>query len=197
MSPRAKTQLNAVDSFSYLSVLLSIILGLAITQVLQGLRGLILTRTKVKLYIPTLIWAGLTLLIAIQAWWASFGMRKHANWTFVALLVILIQAISWYMVAALVLPDISGDAVVDLREHYFAHKNWFFAAMFGSIVFSAAKDIALDGHMLGGINAGFHLMFGLGAIVAAITRQEWFHKLLAPAIVLLFFLYIALLFARL
>jgi hypothetical protein len=81
------------------------------------------------LYIPTLIWAGLTLLIAIQAWWASFGMRTHANWTFVALLVILLQAISWYMVAALVLPDISGDAVVDLREHYFAHKNWFFAVL--------------------------------------------------------------------
>jgi hypothetical protein len=50
-----------VNSFDYLSVLLSIILGLAITQVLQGLRGLILTRAKVKLYIPTLIWAGLTM----------------------------------------------------------------------------------------------------------------------------------------
>src|SRR5260221_1754821 len=143
-------KLNAVDSFNYLSVLLSIILGLAITQVLQGLRGLILTRAKVKLYIPTLIWAGLTLLIAIQAWLASFGMRTHANWTFAALLVILLQAICWYMVAALVLPDISGDAVVDLREHYFAHQNWFFAAMFGSIVFSAAKEFALGGHMLSG-----------------------------------------------
>jgi hypothetical protein len=69
--------------------------------------------------------------------------------------------------------------------------------MFGSIVFSAAKEFALGGHMLSGTNAGFHVNFGLGAIVAAITRQEWFHKLLAPAIVLLFFLYIALLFARL
>ena len=72
------------ESFNYLSVLLSIILGLAITQVLQGLRGLILTRAKIKLYSPTLIWAGLALLFAIQGWWASFGMRRHANWTFVA-----------------------------------------------------------------------------------------------------------------
>jgi hypothetical protein len=76
LSPRAKTQLNAVDSFSYLSVLLSIILGLAITQVLQGLRGLILTRAKVKLYIPTLIWARLTLLIAIQAWWGVLACAR-------------------------------------------------------------------------------------------------------------------------
>src|SRR6476620_12518771 len=33
-----------MDSFTYISVLLSIVVGLAITQVLLGLRGLILTR---------------------------------------------------------------------------------------------------------------------------------------------------------
>ena len=54
------------ESFNYLSVLLAIVLGLAMTQVLQGLRGLILTRARVKLYLPTLIWAGLMLLLAIQ-----------------------------------------------------------------------------------------------------------------------------------
>jgi hypothetical protein len=57
-----------MESFNYLSVLLSIVLGLAITQVLLGLRGLILTRAKVKLYFPTMIWAGLALLIAVQGW---------------------------------------------------------------------------------------------------------------------------------
>ena len=51
-----------MESFNYLSVLLSIILGLAITQVLLGFRGLILTRVKVKLYLPTVIWVELALL---------------------------------------------------------------------------------------------------------------------------------------
>jgi len=70
-----------MDSFTYVSVLLSIVLGLAITQVLLGLRGLILTRAKVKLYTPTLIWAVVALLISIQAWWASFAMREQPRWT--------------------------------------------------------------------------------------------------------------------
>jgi hypothetical protein len=48
-------------------------------------------------------------------------MRAHANWTFLALLLVMLQAISMYMVAALVLPDVTGDVIVDLREHYFAH----------------------------------------------------------------------------
>ncbi|HYY30716.1 MAG TPA: hypothetical protein VE860_22450, partial [Chthoniobacterales bacterium] len=98
-----------MDSFSYLSVILSIVLGLAITQVLLGLRGLILTRAKVKLYPPTLIWAGIALLTPIQAWWADFALRKQPNWTFLALLVIMLQAISIYMIAALVFPDITGE----------------------------------------------------------------------------------------
>ena len=126
-----------MESFNYLSVLLSIILGLAIMQVLQGFRGLILTRAKVKLYGPTLIWSGLTLLMVIQGWWASFGMRTHANWTFAAFIVVILHAISVYMVAALVFPDITGESIVDLPEHYFAHRNWFFGFLFASIVLSA------------------------------------------------------------
>jgi phage shock protein PspC (stress-responsive transcriptional regulator) len=46
-------------------------------------------------------------------------MRTHANWTFVALLVVMLQAISVYIAAALVLPDVTGDAIVDLRGPLF------------------------------------------------------------------------------
>jgi len=185
------------ESFNYLSVLLSIVLGLAITQVLLGARGLILTRAKVKLYLPTLIWAGLILLIAIQGWWASFALRAHASWTFGALLVIILQAISLYMAAALVLPDVTGSVLIDLRDHYFAHKSWFFGALLASLVFSVAKDLVLAGHLPRPMNLEFHVIFGFSVILAAITRQEWYHKLLAPVAALLFLLYTAILFARL
>ena len=186
-----------MESFDYLSVLLSIIIGLAITQVLLGFRALILTRAKVKLYLPTVTWASLALLIAIQTWWASFGLHTRINWTFLAFIIIVLQAISVYMATAVVLPDITGDSIVDLRDHYFAHKSWFFGFMVGSVVFSAAKEFALNGHMPGRLNGEFHVIFGLLAMVAAFTRREWFHKLLAPAFVLLFLVYITLLFARL
>jgi hypothetical protein len=186
-----------VETFNYLSVLLSIVLGLAIAQVLQGLRGLILARVKVKLYLPTVIWTGLALLLAIQAWWASFGLHTRANWNFLAFMVIVLQVISVYMVAALVLPDVTGCTIIDLRDHYFAHRSWFFGALLACVVFSAAKEITLRGHFPGGMNREFHIIFGLAVIVGAITRREWFHKLMAPVMALLFLLYITLLFSRL
>lgn len=38
-----------MDEFGYLSVLLSIILGLSVTQLLQGLSGIIQARARVRL----------------------------------------------------------------------------------------------------------------------------------------------------
>ena len=83
-----------MESFNYLSVLISIILGLAIAQVLQGLRGLILSRKQVKLSAPTVVWTGMAFLLAIQGWWAAFSMHQQAIWNFFGLLVIVLQAIS-------------------------------------------------------------------------------------------------------
>jgi hypothetical protein len=186
-----------VESFNYLSVLISIILGLAIAQVLQGVRGLVLTRSKVKRYTPTIIWTGMALLIAIQDWWASFSMHQQANWNFLALLTIVLQATSVYMLAALVLPDAKGEHTVDLREHYFAHRHWFFGALLGSVVFSLLKELTLYGRLPHPLDVGFQLAFGLIAIIAMLQRREWLHKFLAPVSAVLFLLYIALIFRNL
>jgi hypothetical protein len=63
---------------------------------------------------------GIALIIPIQAWWADFAMRRQLNWTFLVLLVVMLQAIRIYMTAALVLPDVSGERFINLREHFFA-----------------------------------------------------------------------------
>jgi hypothetical protein len=60
----------------------------------------------------------------------------------------VLQAISVYMIAALVLPDPKDDTVVDLRAHYFAHRHWFFAAVLGSVIFSLAKELVLYGFFI-------------------------------------------------
>lgn len=44
--------MNDMDEFSYLSVLLSVILGLAVTQILKGFRGLLLSRERIQLDCP-------------------------------------------------------------------------------------------------------------------------------------------------
>ena len=80
-----------MDEFSYLSVLIAVILGLAITQILQGFRGLLHARETTAMYWPSIVWAGLVLLIAVQSWWASFGLRRLTDWSFLGFTVVLLE----------------------------------------------------------------------------------------------------------
>jgi hypothetical protein len=186
-----------MDEFGYLSVLLSIILGLAITQILQGFRGLLLSRDRVRPYWPAVAWAMLLLVIYVQTWWAMFGLRSHHDWTFGAFAIVLLQTIVLYMLAGLVLPDFIGDQPVDLRAHYYTHHSWFFslAVLVGFV--SIGKDFVLDGALPEFHNLAFHIVFMTTGAIAAMTRREWYHKVAVVVSACLIGFYIALLFARL
>lgn len=186
-----------MDAFSYLSVLLSIILGLAIAQVLQAYRGLLLSRARVKLYAPPLVWSALILVMATQLWWASFGYADHDSWDFAGFAMILLQTVLLYMMAAVILPDVPPAESVDLRDHYERERRPFFLISLALLVTSLGKDLVIDGHLPEGANIAFHLAFGAVSIAALLIRRPRFHELLAPAMALLVGAYIALLFARL
>lgn len=104
-----------MDEFGYLSVLLSIILGLAVTQILVGVRGCLLTRKRVRGFWPVHLWAGFFLLVSTQIWWSMFGLRNRHEWDFSAYAVLLAQVIILYLLAGLIYPDFVLDQEVDLR----------------------------------------------------------------------------------
>lgn len=186
-----------MDAFSYLSVLLSIILGLAIAQVLQGYRSLFLAKGRVRLHWPVLIWSGLILLFAAQAWWASFGLRERADWTFLSFAVILLQMIMLYMLAALVLPDVAPEQHVDLSGHYELHHGAFFGFLIAMLATSVTKDVVLDHRLPMPVNLGFHVLLAAIAVAAIIVRGYRAHLAIALFAVAGTLAYIALLFAHL
>jgi hypothetical protein len=186
-----------MDEFNYLSVLLSIILGLAIAEILTGFRGLLQARRRVRLYWPSLLWCFVLLAIYAQTWWAMFGLRTHHSWTFAGFAIVLVHMILLYMLAGLVLPHIGENEVTDLRANYFAQHRWFSAFALGIIGASLGKDLILNGALPERTNFAFHLTFAALALIGGITRREWFHKAFAVAIAILFALYTGLLFAQL
>jgi hypothetical protein len=186
-----------MDAFSFLSVLLSIILGLAITQVLKGFRGILLGRRRVRMYWPVPAWAFLLLLMFVQSWWAMFDLREVAVWTFPAFSIVLLQTILSYMLAALVFPDFVGNETVDLRAHYFEHARWFFGLTVGVLLASLSKDLVLSGHFGDPLNVAFHLAFGAIALAAMATRAEWYHRAMPIVAIVVFVAYTLVLFSRL
>lgn len=186
-----------MDAFSYLSVLLSIILGLAITQILQGYRALLLARSSVRGGWLPLVWSVLILLFVAQSWWASFGLRTHEEWTFLSFAAILLQMGLIYMMAAVVLPDAPDGAVIDLSLHYERHRAAMFAFLFAVLVASVVKDLLIDGRLPTLTNLGFHALLGVTALIGMFCAARWVQIAIALAVSFGFCAYIVTLFSRL
>lgn len=186
-----------MDAFSYLSVLLSIIIGLAITQVLQGVRALLLARDRVVIYWPTLIWSALLLVFATQSWWASFGMVHVRHWTFAGFGLVLFQSALLYLMAALVLPDAQVENPIDLPAHYERQRVPFFAVALGMLATSLVKDHTLNGEWTTPLNLAFHGFFAILALAALLTPNRRYHHIAATLMILFIFAYIGLLFSSL
>jgi hypothetical protein len=146
-----------MDPFSYLAVLISIILGLGITQLLGGLGRLLQERHSVRLYRPTIVWAGLLLVVLhVQTWWAMFGLRTLSSWSFLAFLLVLLQPVVLFLLAALILPDGGSETSRDLRANYFAHSRWFFGLGVLLLVGSLTRNVVLTGSLPGRLNTTGH-----------------------------------------
>jgi hypothetical protein len=94
-----------MDNFNYLAVLISIVLGLGITQLLSGFGRWIESRSASPAYAPTVVWAVMLLVMHVQTWWSMYGMRYHEDWTFLEFVVVLLQPIVLYLLATITLPN--------------------------------------------------------------------------------------------
>lgn len=186
-----------MEAFSYLSVLISIILGLAIAQVLQGYRQLLLARTRVQHDAVPLVWSGLVLLFAAQAWWASFGLNARKEWNFADFAVILVQMGLLYMLSALILPDAPPKARVDVAEHFEQHRRPFFVFLIAMLMSSIAKDAVLEHRLTSPLNLCFHLLLAAIAVAGIFCKARKAQLGLALFAAIGSLVYVTLLFARL
>ncbi|GLR46828.1 hypothetical protein [Sphingomonas astaxanthinifaciens] len=186
-----------MDAFAYLSVLLSIILGLAVQQVLQGYRALILSRGRVRFYWVPILWSVLILLMVAQHWWASFGLARHDDWTFPDFLVTLVTSGLIYMSAAIVLPDVPPDAELDLDSHYWRERRALFGLFTVTVASSILREWQLEGRLPLPENFAFHGVFILFGLTGLVTARRRVHEAMALGMAAVITIYVVALFMRL
>lgn len=182
------------DAFNFITVFVSIILGLAVTEILQGFKRLLISRRRVRLYAPALCWAFTTLLSLAQTWWAMFDLRNHAQWTFAMYSAVLLQTLILYSIAALALPDQPAGEEAAMRATYYEHARPFFVLSAAAAVASIIKELVLYGRMPTPVNLGFHLAFIFATGLAAATRRPWYHQILGPVALAIYAAYSVILF---
>lgn len=186
-----------MDAFSYLSVLLSIVLGLGLTQILTALGRILRDRERVRMDWVPVCWAFLLLVVYVQVWWAMFGLRTHRDWTFLQFTVVLAQTATLYVMAAVVLPDQIGEKGLDLRQYYDRHHRWFFGCFIGTLAVSVLKDIVVGNRLPTMLNLAFHAILAGACVAGLVARRRAVQRAVLIVCATALTVYIGLLFRRL
>ena len=166
-----------MEMFNYVMVLASVIIGLGITHLLQGVGALVQHPRREEIYWVHLLWVAAIFLRAIFWWWFEFRLSETPQWTFQLYLFVIAYAVLIYLWCALLFPrDLKG---YDGFEGYFySRRAWFFGMLLAGQVIDVADTLlkgmahfrSLGPSYLVGI-AGISVL----ALIAMRTRSERFH----------------------
>jgi hypothetical protein len=170
-----------MEMFNYVMVLASVIIGLGIAHLLQGIGGLVQHPRREKIYWVHLVWVAGVFLRAIFWWWFEFDLSKIAEWTFALYLFVLAYAVLIYLWCALLFPrDLAGYD--GFKGYFYSRRGWFF----GLLLAGQAVDVADT--LLKGLahfrSLGPSYPVGIGTVsvlllIAMRTRSERYHAALA------------------
>ncbi len=119
-----------MDPFSYICVLTSIVLGLAVTRLVGGLGQLLQTRKRTPSYWVHTLWMLNTLLAVIIVWWVQYRWRHVERWTLFLFIWLLVEPIALYLATALLFPnEQEGEPIGNWRTHYYSMHRQFFALL--------------------------------------------------------------------
>ena len=168
-----------MDTFEYISTLLSIIIGVGITHLLIGISRLINNPKGVKIYWIHLVWTFSVFTNLIWFLWFEYGFSSVTEWTFQMYFFLIIYAVLLFLLSVINIPFHFPE---DFKEYYYSSKNGFF------IVFIAVNAIdILDSYLKGGdylIKLGMsYLIYVIAcfvlSILAILIRKEIVHGIIA------------------
>jgi hypothetical protein len=181
--------------FEHVSVLISIVIGFAITTLLAGAVRLVHKRDSVIWYWPSVVWMVTLLIIDVQVWWSRFAWRNLPTWTFATFIAMLLVPIGAYVLSALAVAE-PAEMPIDQRREYFARRQVFFGVIIAAIIASYLPDLLVNGNLGNATDAGTKAFMIAIDVPALFTANEKYHKFLAIAALAIFCGYVALLFSQ-
>lgn len=175
-----------ISPFEYIVVLISIILGMGITQILSGLAGIVLRWNTIKLYWPHAILMLLIFTMHIQDWWATYELHTIKLWYLPMFLFIILYPVNLYILARILFPLRWLTKPIDLKIFYFENFRKIYLFMIFLPVHSILSNYFIGGYTLSSQFLQFTLTLILSVFVISNPQEEWIHKTIALLFLIIF-----------
>ena len=174
-----------MDSFEYISTLLSIIIGLGITHLLIGISRLINNPKGVKIYWIHLVWTLFIFIYMIAFWWFEYKFSSINEWTFQLYLFIILYTVLLFFLCVINMPFHFPE---NFKDYYFKSRKWFFSVLLIINIVDVIDGFLKGSDHMASLGMGYAIfitVFIILSIVAIFVRKELIHG----TIVIVFSLY--------
>lgn len=180
--------------FDYLGVLISVILGLALTHLLTGWTRLIEMRRKVRIYWVQVVWTVAIAFYLLVLWWGMFWWKHLTEWPIEWFFFLAAYAIALYIVASLLFPSKIEEGV-DFEAYFFENRVWFFGLFLICLLLDIPETLAKGVDHLRDVPVLYRI-FMPGwlaiAVLGLVSRNRRLHMLLAPAYLISLLAYVVI-----
>lgn len=168
-----------LSPFEYITVLLSIILGMGIARLMTGIAGVVSRWERTTLYLPHTILVVLVFILHIQEWWALFELRDFSYWRLPVFLFISLYPINLYLLSHLLFPARWPKGAVDLPAFYYRHYRRILGFIGALIVLSVLDNVWISRYGLQDQILQGSLLFIITAFLFIRQPRPWMHYALA------------------
>jgi hypothetical protein len=123
--------------------MISVIFALAIAQLFAGVADLILTRARVRFYLPHAIWVVTLFLLTFLHWWSLWTFRE-LTWNFAMFFYSLLGPSLMFFATTIINPRYRAQTTIDLEAHFLGIRKPFLVVFLLMLVF-----FSLDGPLFG------------------------------------------------
>jgi len=167
--------------FEYVIVLISIVIGLAVTHLMQGIASLIQNPSRARIWWVHLVWAVYMIVSIVFWWWWEFNLQNIRTWTFPIYLFVIFYAFYLYLVCAVLFP-LRLEGFDGYKAYFLARRRWFFGLLIGWSVIDVI-DTWIKGpdyFAVAGLDAIiFNTVLALTAIIGMTVRRPAVQAILA------------------
>ena len=117
-----------MDLFEYVAVLTSIIIGLGIAHLLQGVARLIRHPDTQPVYWVHLCWVAYVFLTLVFWWWWEFRLGEIVEWTFQLYIFLVFYAVVLFLAASIVFPD-DLEGFDGYKDYFYSRRMWIFGVL--------------------------------------------------------------------
>jgi hypothetical protein len=114
--------------FEYIVVLTGVVIGLALTHLMQGVAKIIEHPTRVRIWWVHLGWVAYMFVNAVFWWWWEYRLRLIGSWTFQLYAFVVGYAFFIYLICAVLFPSEIAP-YLGFKDYFMARRRWFFGML--------------------------------------------------------------------